>query len=789
MDKRSLTFLIILTLALFGVGQYFNYQRSLEIKKYQEELEAWVAPRLAEPTELPLVDLYETKDAEFADGTAVLMGNQVIVVSEQPRDRVFVRAKGSSKPVRELALQKSGAGVSLYGSAEVDLVLPQLQREKREDVQLVWALDSSEPLVSFGQTHQGELAIPLDRPTTRAIALLKTEAGYQPFGVWEPATRQFLTLDRALEVVAKHTERPVSDFPVTAKTADQQYYVLENEFVQLVFSNVGGALAEINLPFPSEDNENSIVREIEFDRHLEEYHQEHAQFPAHEYMTASGETKKGVLGGYYPLLRRSTSKDARGHNVQLDPSLYAFNVVSEYPEVANLTYEVKSFTAKSITLEARQRHRKITKTFTLIDNETYAPYCFNVTVAVEGDSRGLWLTSGVPEVEWISGASTPDLKYRMQRQGVWEVEKMNLPTDVDTVTSISPDWVSNSNGFLGVIIDPLTGVGAGYKAQYVSGTQAPTRLLEIDEEHQKFQAERLPGYQLMLPLNSGGGTMQFRAYTGPFAETVLKQVDAAFVNPQTGETPGYLESRTFRGYFAFILDPFGKLLFILMNMFHSLTGSWAFSIILLTVVLRMMLYPLNAWSMKSMRRMQEIAPHVSAIQAKHKKDPAKAQAEIMNLYKEKGVNPMMGCFPMLIQMPFLFAMFNVLRSTFELRGASFIPGWIDNLASPDVIFSWNTPLIYIGNELHLLPILLGLVMFVQQRLSSTIPKDKSKLTEQQAQQKMMGNMMTGVFAIMFYHFPSGLNLYWLSSMTLGILQQWFVNKQLGQESAVAAPAK
>src|SRR5262249_815759 len=146
--------------------------------------------------------------------------------------------------------------------------------------------------------------------------------------------------------------------------------------------------------------------------------------------------------------------------------------------------------------------------------------------------------------------------------------------------------------------------------------------------------------------------------------------------------------------------------------------------------------------------------------------------EIMNLYRERGVNPVSGCFPLLIQMPFLIGMFDLLKSTFELRGASFIPGWIDDLPAPDVLFSWNRPLPLIGNQCHLLPILLGVVMVVQQRMMSTMPKDPSLWTEQQRQQRFMGNIMAVVFTVMFYSFPSGLNIYWLSSMLLGMLQQY-----------------
>jgi YidC/Oxa1 family membrane protein insertase len=123
-------------------------------------------------------------------------------------------------------------------------------------------------------------------------------------------------------------------------------------------------------------------------------------------------------------------------------------------------------------------------------------------------------------------------------------------------------------------------------------------------------------------------------------------------------------------------------------------------------------------------------------------------------------------------------MFDLLKSTFELRGASFIPGWITNLTAPDVVFSWNYSLPIIGSSLHLLPILLGVTMFIQQRMSSQAPKDPKLMTESQKQQKMMGNIMTIVFTFMFYSFPSGLNIYWISSTLLSILQQWITSKQL-----------
>jgi YidC/Oxa1 family membrane protein insertase len=559
----------------------------------------------------------------------------------------------------------------------------------------------------------------------------------------------------------------------------EKFYVLENDYQQLVFSNFGGALAEINLPFQSEKNNKSVVKEIEFDREMVQDHPYNAHFPAHRYSTAgdSEEHAQGALGGYYPLLRRDLIEKTTDKSVRINPKYYGLNIVSEYPEVAQLVYTVKEFTKTKIVFEAEQQYRRITKTYSIGEEMNGAPYVINLTVKVEGDSRGLWLSSGVPEAEWLSGALASALKYRITRNKKAEVEKMDLPQEDVTLSSIYPDWLCNSNGFLGIIMDPLSDIDSGLKAERISGVKVPTRLVEIDQQNDRFKADDLPGYMMMLPLKSGGGTFNFRIFAGPFEEDILKIVDKTFSNPETGYNPDYIACQTFHGWFAFISEPFAKFLFILMQFFHWLTNSWALSIVLLTVALRIMLYPLNAWSMKSMAKMQEIGPQIKVIQEKHKNDPKQAQMAIMQLYREKGVNPFSGCLPLLIQMPFLIGMFDLLRSTFELRGSSFIPGWIDDLTAPDVLFSWNYPIFFIGNQFHLLPILLGAVMFLQQRMMSPLPKDPKQWTDQQRQQRVMGSVMAVVFTLMFYNFPSGLNIYWLSSTLLGVLQQWYTQKK------------
>lgn len=600
---------------------------------------------------------------------------------------------------------------------------------------------------------------------------------------WQAQQQEIKAQQKKLE--AEKSEKPQQTFETpassTTQKSEEKFYVIETPYQQLVFSNYGGALAEINLPFKSDTNTQSVVKEIEFDRDIAKTDSFNAHFPSHPYYTSDSKEQQpaGQVGGYYPLLRRELIQKDPKNSVKVSPKYYSLNIVSEYPELAELAYEVKEFDQNKIVFEATQPHRRISKTFSIEPQEgRQAPYVLNLKIKIEGDSRGLWLTSGVPEVEWVSGGPAPALKYRMTRNQKVDVENIELPQDALTVTSVYPDWLCNSNGFLGLILDPIIKTDPGYRVQKISGAAVPSRLVELDSTYDRFKAEDMPGYMAMLPLKTSGGEMNFRVFAGPFSDTILKKVDATYSDPITGYNPDYIACQSFHGWFAFISEPFAKFLFILMKFFYQLTHSWAFSIILLTVALRIMMYPLNAWSSKSMVKMQQIGPEVASIQEKYKKNPKQAQLEIMNLYRERGVNPASGCLPMLIQMPFLIGMFDLLKSTFELRGASFIPGWIDDLAAPDVLFTWQTPIFFIGNQFHLLPIILGLVMFLQQRFMSPLPKDTNQLTDQQRQQRAMGTIMSVVFTLMFYNFPSGLNLYWLSSMLLGILQQWWTTRRM-----------
>jgi len=220
-----------------------------------------------------------------------------------------------------------------------------------------------------------------------------------------------------------------------------------------------------------------------------------------------------------------------------------------------------------------------------------------------------------------------------------------------------------------------------------------------------------------------------------------------------------------------------KPVFLALRFVHDhWVANYGVAIILLTVGLRLLLFPLNQFSMVKMRRvagdMQRVQPKLKAIQAKYKKskDPesrAKLNAETMELYKREGVNPfggVSGCLPLLIQMPILWAFFDVLTATVELRGAPFF-GWIGDLTHPDPF--WITP------------ILMGVTMFVQQKMTPTANVDP--------QQQRMMLFMPVIFTVMFGSLPSGLVLYYFVNNLLGIGQQWLVNRHIARLEA--APSK
>ena len=225
-----------------------------------------------------------------------------------------------------------------------------------------------------------------------------------------------------------------------------------------------------------------------------------------------------------------------------------------------------------------------------------------------------------------------------------------------------------------------------------------------------------------------------------------------------------------------MLGGVSKILLSTLHFFHRITNNWGGAILLLTLMINIVLSPLTIKSFKSMRKMQQVQPHLEQLRKLHKDNPQKLNKEMMELYKKYKINPMGGCFPMLLQMPVFIALYQTLMKTIELRGANFL--WIKDLSLPDAApLPFSLPVI--GNHINILPLLMMGGMFFQQKLSQVKTAGQS---EQQKQQQSMMLMMPLIFGVIFYNLPSGLVLYWLTNTVLMMLNQQFIIKRITADS-------
>ena len=258
----------------------------------------------------------------------------------------------------------------------------------------------------------------------------------------------------------------------------------------------------------------------------------------------------------------------------------------------------------------------------------------------------------------------------------------------------------------------------------------------------KKVATNLYAVGTILPMGSvvpgGSATMDARLYSGPQESSVLEQT-----------TPG-LELVKDYGWLTIIAKP----IFWLMMHIHALVGNWGWTIILLTVLIKLVFFPLSAASYRSMAKMKAVTPKMTAIRERHKGDPQNMNREMMALYKTEKINPLGGCLPIVIQIPVFISLYWVLLASVEMRNAPWL-GWIHDLAAPD--------------PFYILPVLMAVSMFIQTKLNPTPPDP--------VQAKVM-MFMPIAFSVMFFFFPSGLVLYWVVNNVLSITQQWVITKKM-----------
>ena len=210
-----------------------------------------------------------------------------------------------------------------------------------------------------------------------------------------------------------------------------------------------------------------------------------------------------------------------------------------------------------------------------------------------------------------------------------------------------------------------------------------------------------------------------------------------------------------------------------LNLLYKVVPNYGVGIILLTIIIKILLWPLTKKGAASTAKMAALQPKQQELQAKYKDNPQKLNQEMAALYKEAGASPLGGCLPMLLQFPILIAMYGLLNKHFELRGAMFIPGWIPDLSVPETVLTlgFNIPLL--GNEIHLLPIIYTVSMIFSMKMTQT----QSSGPQNKGMMKFMTYGMPIIFFFILYSAPSGLLLYWTAQNALSMGQQVFTNNK------------
>jgi YidC/Oxa1 family membrane protein insertase len=277
-------------------------------------------------------------------------------------------------------------------------------------------------------------------------------------------------------------------------------------------------------------------------------------------------------------------------------------------------------------------------------------------------------------------------------------------------------------------------------------------------------------------LQASRTTDVYRFYLGP------KTPDALSIYDNTRNVYKYTDLQISKlgatSGFLSILNPVEWVLKQLLTFFNSLVHNYGVAIILVTLVVKLLLFPLTKKSSEGTLRMQMIAPKVKELQEKYKSNPQKLQIEMANFYKKEGYNPLSGCLPMLLQLPIFFAMYNLFNNHFDLRGAMFINGWIPDLSLPETI--WNfapTTIPFLGSDIRLLPFIYVASQLVYGKVTQTPDTANNK------QMKIMLYVMPIMFFFILYNVPSGLLVYWIMSNVLTMVQQLAINKYMKQRKA------
>ncbi|NIQ92140.1 MAG: membrane protein insertase YidC [Deltaproteobacteria bacterium] len=425
----------------------------------------------------------------------------------------------------------------------------------------------------------------------------------------------------------------------------------------------------------------------------------------------------------------------------------AFNFVDRPVAALNLApYVADSKT--SVTISEGQNHTltfsyeapgwlRITRQY----HFTPDSYLIDLTVSVENLGSQPW--ENAPTLGLISQPISAGTGSRYTFQGPAllannELEEVKFKKIEGEKKFPGPiDWVAYTGQFF---IMALLPVELTPNHAQLEALDAATQMVEITLLGPKIALQ--PGVQQKFA---------YKLFLGPKEVNTLKAAD-----PRLAKAVNF-------GWFDVIAQP----LLVCLKFFYRYLHNYGVAIILLTVLIKILFWPLTHKSYVSMKAMKKLQPKMQKIREKYKDDKEKMNQEIMQMYRTHKVNPVGGCFPMLLQIPVFFALYRLLYSSIAMRHAPFL-WWINDLSAPDR-FPIGVQIPYLGDGLPILTVLMGVSMYVQQKMSPTGGDPKME--------KMM-MMMPVVFTVFFVNFPSGLVLYWLVNNILSVGQQYYINKKV-----------
>ena len=346
-------------------------------------------------------------------------------------------------------------------------------------------------------------------------------------------------------------------------------------------------------------------------------------------------------------------------------------------------------------------------------------------------------------------------------------------------------WVATVNKYFAAIVVPLPEEGKDY-CDWV--TDKTGRFHNPDGDSKADSGDETIGLDLKIAPNTLTAAGQansskiynFQLYIGPKDKSLFDKNDRY-------RELGFVQTIDFMMCCcpAGIIKPLAFGILAIMKWMYAFIGNYGVVIIILVFLMRLAMHPITKKSQVSMSKMSKLAPKAEEIKKKYANNKAEMNKQMMALYREQGASPIMGFLPMMVQMPIWIALWSAVYASIELRGAAFLPFWITDLSLPDALYRFPTAIVVplLGWKivsLNLLPLMMGLAFYLQQKL---MPSQAAASANPQVaqQQKMMMIMMPLLFPLMLYNAPSGVNLYIMSSTFAGVFEQYVIRKHIREK--------